>query len=364
MRTITKITALTATVAATALFAGTQYQNATAPYDTDVGYHITTFDVPHRDAPVELHVWYPTDAENAPVEIGSNILFHGFTAQIDAVATRTSAPLIVMSHGSGGNAAQMGWFATQMAAQGYIVAAPNHHATMSRDSDPYQTPMIWLRNQDLSAVIDTFAAGAVHDVAADMDQVAIAGFSLGGGAALSVSGAGLSKADFIEYCNRSDVPADCEWMLAAGVDFTQIDQDKYEADWTDPRIMATFAVDPALTQAMTVATLADIDHPVMTIGLGSQADIPLAVDASHLTTKMSDARHTWVEGAAHFSFLPTCGWIGKIATSVAGDDNICSDWGLRNRDAVHADLVEAAQGYFADVFETAPASDQVIAANN
>jgi len=364
MRRITKITALAATVAATALYAGARNQDIAAAIDTNIGYHITTLDVAHRAAPVEVHVWYPTLAEDAPVEIGGNILFHGFAAQIDAAAAPNDAPLIVMSHGSGGNAAQMGWFATQMAAQGYIVAAPNHHATMSRDSDPYQTPHIWLRNQDLSAVIDTFAAGEVHDVTADMDQVAIAGFSLGGGAALSVSGAGLSKAAFIEYCNGEDTPIDCAWMMAAGVDFTQIDQEMYEADWTDPRIMATFAVDPALTRAMTQPTLSDIDHPVMTIGLGSQADIPLAVDASHLTTKIPGARHTWVEGAAHFSFLPTCGWIGKIATSVAGDDNICSDFGLRNRDAVHADVVAVARGYFADVFDTETEGVEVIATRN
>ena len=75
--------------------------------------------------------------------------------------------------------------------------------------------------------------------------MAVVGFSLGGAAALSISGAGLSKEDFIAYCAMQVEKPDCDWMNDAGVDFSQIDQTLYEADWTDPRISAVLAIDPA-----------------------------------------------------------------------------------------------------------------------
>jgi predicted dienelactone hydrolase len=89
---------------------------------------------------------------------------------------------------------------------------------------------------------------------------------------------------------------------------------------------------------MTAESLAKIDMPMMTLALGDIDTIPMAVDASHLSAIIDQAQHIWIPGAAHFSFLPSCGIIGKIATSVMGDDNICSDWGLRSRDDVHADI--------------------------
>lgn len=145
---------------------------------------------------------------------------------------------------------------------------------------------------------------------------------------------------------------DCDWMNDAGVDFSQIDQALYEADWTDPRISAVLAIDPALTQAMTVESLAEIEMAMMTLGLVGIDTIPLAVDASHLSAVIDQAQHIWIPGAAHFSFLPSCGIIGNIATSVMGDDNICSDWGLRSRDDVHADIVEHTSAFLAQVFQS------------
>jgi len=282
--------------------------------------------------------------------IAENILFNGFAAYPDAQPTGPAAPVIVFSHGSGGRAVQSGWLAAQLAAQGMIVVAPNHQGTMTQDSDPHQTPMIWQRTQDMSAVLDALEAGDLGGFAPDMDRVAAMGFSLGGGAALSLAGAQLSKADFISYCAAPKGTPDCDWMQAGGVDFTQIDQALYEADWRDPRISGVLAIDPALTQAMTDASLAQMEMPILTLGLGDAQSVPLAVDASHLQDRLAGAQHAWVPEAAHFSFLPSCGVIGKIATAVAGDDNICSDWGLRNRDEVHGEIADHATAFFTQLF--------------
>jgi predicted dienelactone hydrolase len=211
--------------------------------------------------------------------------------------------------------------------------------------------MLWQRTRDLSAALDALEDGALGDLSADMDRVASVGFSLGGAAALSLAGATLSKAAFIDYCAQPVEKPDCDWMIAAGVDFAAIDAALYEANWRDDRISAVLAIDPAWTQAMTLSGLAQMDMPVMTLGLGTADTIPVAVDASHLRAKLPDSSHVWIEQAAHFSFLPSCGIVGKVAIMLMGDDNICSDWGLRDRDVIHAEVLTVASQFLAQVFE-------------
>lgn len=349
----------TLTISAAALIAGTTgafLWAQTEPTQTGAtsGYMTTQISAAHRDAPIDLHIWYPTNDSETPVSLAENLLFDGFTALPDAQPSALAAPVVVFSHGSGGKATQSGWLAAHLAKQGMIVIAPNHHGTMSQDSDPFQTPMIWQRTRDLSAALDALEVGAIGGITPDMDRVGAMGFSLGGGAVLNFAGAQLSKADFIAYCTNGEGTQDCDWMEAAGVDFNAIDQSLYEADWRDHRISSVFAIDPALTQAMTDDSLSDMDMPVMTLGLGDRATIPMSVDAEHLGAILDDARHAWVPEAAHFSFLPSCGIIGKLAISVLGDDNICSDWGLRNRDEIHNEIADHAATFFTEVFQ-APA---------
>jgi predicted dienelactone hydrolase len=282
--------------------------------------------------------------------IAENILFDGFAAQESATLSTLSTPVVIFSHGSGGKAVQAGWLASQLATQGMIVVAPNHQGTMSQDSDPFQTPMIWQRTKDLSATLDALENGALGDFTPDMERVAAMGFSLGGGAALTLAGAQLSKADFITYCAEPEGTPDCDWMQAGGVDFGDIDQALYEADWSDPRISSVIAIDPALTQAMTADSLDKMTLPTLTIGLGNAETVPLAANAYHLQGRIEGAEHTWIPQSAHFSFLPSCSVIGKIATSLIGDDNICSDWGLRNRDAVHTDVLAEISSFLEHTF--------------
>ncbi|MFT4700830.1 MAG: putative dienelactone hydrolase [Yoonia sp.] len=142
--------------AAAAVFANTATIDAgfEAP-----GYSVVQIAADHREAPVEVHIWYPTDGMSDWVTIGDNILFNGFDTQLNAVPSPGASPVVVFSHGSGGKAVQSGWLASQLAAQGIIVVAPNHQGIMSQDSDPHQTPMIWQRNRDLSAALDALETG-------------------------------------------------------------------------------------------------------------------------------------------------------------------------------------------------------------
>jgi len=306
--------------------------------DQTPGYHTALVPMEHRAKPVLVHFWYPAKNQIKPELVGQNGLFFGHYVQPDAKPIEGSLPVVLLSHGSGGNAERLGWLATEIANRGMIVAAPDHPGTTSGDSDPFQTVKVWERPEDLSAILDFLGANKEAVLKTDMNRVAVVGFSLGGFSALSISGAQVSKAQFTNYCDANRGQLDCGWMQKAGVDFASIDQAHYEQSNADPRIKVTVAVDPALPAAIVAGSLAKISHPTLIINLGEPATIPTAMKADSLAMSIPNARYVAVSGAHHFSFMAECSWLGFIVIGVAGEDNICSDVGLRGRGEVHAEV--------------------------
>lgn len=300
------------------------------------GYRQAQLEVAHRDVPLSVHIWYPA-TEGPPELIGQNALFYGHHVRPDAPLP-SRAPVVVLSHGSGGNAVQLGWLAAHLANKGYLVIAADHPGTTSRDSLPARTVMVWERTADVSAPLDWLDAGGLPGFTA-ADGVTAAGFSLGGHTALAAGGLRLSKAAFIAYCDRNRGKVDCGWLQAGGVDFDAIDAARYEADLSDRRITRVIAMDPALPQAATKASLAAMALPVLILNLGDLDTIPDAMRADGIAARMPRARHVTLPGAAHFSALPRCSWLGVAVIGLAGDDNICSDRGLRPRDEVQQDIL-------------------------
>jgi len=173
------------------------------------GYQTTTLQVPHRDVFVNLFIWYPTD-DDRPTELtGQNALFYGHYVRPNAQPKSGTHPVVVFSHGSGGNALQVGWLAEALAEKGYVVLAANHPGTKSRDSLPEKTVMIWERANDLSAILNWAEIPTIEGLSLDTENISVTGFSLGGHSALAISGLQVSKANFIEYCDRNPDIWDC-----------------------------------------------------------------------------------------------------------------------------------------------------------
>lgn len=305
------------------------------------GHRTMVMTPPHRGEPVRLDVWYPATA-GATRLLGQNALFYGHHVRPDAPAAEGAHPVVALSHGSGGNAAALGWLAGRIAAAGFVVVAPNHPGTMSRDSDPHRTPLVWERTGDVTAALDAVAGS---DLGADLARVAAVGFSLGGHTALAAAGVRVSKPAFIAYCERFPDRIDCGWMNAAGVDFAAIDARRYEADLRDGRIDAVAAIDGALPLAMTEESLRALETPALLVNLGVPEDVPNGMRLDGVAARMPQATYLAVPGAHHFHALAECSLLGKLVIALAGDDAICSDAGGRDRGTVHAELASAVTSF-------------------
>ncbi len=304
------------------------------------GYQTYSVTVPHRNVPLDVFVWYPTDEPIETQLVGQNALFYGEHVRKGALPCSGNHPVILMSHGSGGNALQASWLATEMANLGYVVIAANHAGTTSRDSFPKRTVMIWERAKDMSALLDWAGSNPVDGLTMITKTSGVMGFSLGGHSALSVSGFRLSKANFIDYCKRNAGLWDCGWLTDGGVDFSQIDAGLYEASYADDRIIATVAIDPALTQAATIDSATNIDHSVLLVNFQPESGVHEGVDASDLAAAFPNSRYHIVPKSWHFSFLPECSLMGKIVIGFSSEENICSDSGVRGRAEIHLELIK------------------------
>lgn len=305
---------------------------------------------PQRGENLSVTVWYPAEAGGKPVLIGGDKVFKGTLASADAPPAKGSFPLIVFSHGSGGRIEGMNWIATKLAEAGFVVAGPNHPGTTSGYSTPADTPKLWERTQDLSNVITALTSDQQWKNGIDSDRIGVLGFSLGGAAAMEISGARASLDAYVRYCEDYPTMADCIWFAGGRayvnnapvrvdkVDLRQVDKVRFDQSNLDRRIKSAVLVDPALALVYDQQSLKDIAIPMAFINLGRPEAVPIAVAAEKLAELTQNGTLNHVVDSNHYSFLPECreGAV-EFLKSVGEVDPICQD-DVRSRADIHAEL--------------------------
>lgn len=315
----------------------------------EVGVREIDVAAPERGRDLAVTIWYPSEAGGKPVLIGENRVFTGAPAAADAPPAPGRFPLVLLSHGSGGRVQGMTWLASALAKAGFVVAGPNHPGTTSGDSTPADTPKIWERTEDLSAVIDALTADPQWQNIVDAQNIGVVGFSLGGAAAMEIAGA---RADLEAYARYCDVYTkwDCEWYAGGvgyvndervkvdKVDLRAVDKARFEQSNLDSRVKSAVLVDPGLAPAYDEESLREIVIPMNFINLGSPYTIPPGVIADRLAALTPHGTYVAVEGSNHFSFLPECkDGAAEMLRSAGEVDPVCDDSG-RPRADIHAEL--------------------------
>ena len=329
----------------------------TAPvHAAEVGVRDIKVAAPERGRDLAVTVWYPAVAGGAPGLVGDSKVFKGVPAAMNAPLLKGRFPLIVLSHGSGSRVQAMAWLATELAKAGFIVAGPNHPGTTGGDSTPANTPKVWERTRDLSAVIDAMTTDQAWSGAVDGDRIGVVGFSLGGAAAMEIAGARANLEAYASYCDHY-TKWDCAWFTGGvgyvddeavhveKVDLRKLDRTRFEQSNRDARVKSAVLVDPGLAQAYDLDSLKKIAIPMNFINLGNIDTVPEPVIADKLAALAPQATYATVAGAIHFSFLPECKPGGaELLKSFGEIDPICSDGGNRSRADLHAELADLIRG--------------------
>ena len=352
MPTFQKIAKFTTMACAAALAVwGIKY--ATAPaYEGRIGIDESEAFAPIRNANVDFHIWYPAQAGGRSVTVGGNGVFYGTSAGRDAPHRQGQFPMVLISHGAGGNAGQFGWIAAALADAGFVVVLPNHPGTTSANASAHAAVRVWERPADITAVIDHIVAQSQDYPYIDTNRIAALGFSAGGYTAMAVSGARVDAAALQGFCDHGDHGmSDCAFLARGGVDLHALDLSPAAQDLRDARIKVAVVIDPGIVETLTPNSLSNIDFPMLIVNLGDAGTIPAGVDASVVAKLILKAQYKRLDDATHFSFLAQCKPKGaKILENEGEVDLLCDDAGGRGRGAIHTELKDLIVAYLSAQF--------------
>jgi predicted dienelactone hydrolase len=316
--------------------------SGTAMADPRPGFERLAVDAAHRARPLDAAIWYPAASETYRASVGANPVFSGTYVEMGAAVEPGPHPLVIISHGSGGNIENLGWLAEGLVARGAIVAGVNHQGATSGDSSPRQVVRVWDRTKDIAALMAAMGADPAFAANIDMTQITVLGFSLGGATVLAAGGARFDSAAIGAYCDRyGNDASECLFMARGGVDPHALPPE-IAGDMRVAGIARVIAVEPAFSHTFVAESLLDLP-PVHLIRMGGPDVIPparnIGPEGSDLAGRIPAADLTTIAPAWHFSFLGLCTPEARAMLAAEGDDPICDDPAGVDRAAVHEAVI-------------------------
>lgn len=321
--------------------------------DTPIGFQASTLPDPHNDRPLEMVVWYPSATTSTPQLIADNPVFVSALAVRNAPPTAGEHPLVVLSHGFGGNWRNQTWLASALAHKGYIVAAVNHPGTTSQDRSPQAAAQLWRRPADLSRAIDAVMAQPEQFGMVAKRRITAVGHSLGGWTVLEIAGARFDPNRFAQDCNAHPQLASCTVYQLINPEGTSESKARMGADLSDKRVTAIVSLDLGLSRGLTDASLAALPVPTLVIAAGVPSEeLPAQMESANLAKRLPPASTRYVEisDASHFSFMAQCkpGAAALIEENSPGDGIICGDRdGARPRELIHQQITSLVTEFLA-----------------
>lgn len=250
-------------------------------------------------------------------------------------------PLVMFSHGAGGNGAGYAWFGEYLAARGYIVALVYHYRANTYDSSAeYVRGKLWQRPRDISLDITHLLHDKTWGPRIDAQEIGVAGHSQGGFTALWLGGATVDPALFQQFQrgwkNNVVVPAYLR-------DAMQVDAQP-ALGVQDSRVKAAFAMAPGDIQGfgMDAAGLRQMAVPAYLIVGAGDTTTPPKDNAEFAAKFIPHAQLDVLPGAVgHEIFDNQCDALGR--------DNYpesCNDAPGVDRAKLHAYIGSVALKFF------------------
>ena len=288
------------------------------------------------DAPIEVGIWYPSDAVPAAVPLGLETQ----RVATDGAIAGHDLPLIVMSHGTGGSFASHYDTAIALAEAGFVAAALTH--TGDNFGDQSRAAHIIDRPRQLHVVLSYLLTDWPEREKLDPARVGVFGFSAGGFTALVAAGGTPDFSAIAPHCAAYPQEWTCRMLAERHVDLATIAVPPASAWVHDDRIKAAVIAAPALGYTFGKQGLAGVHVPVQLWGAADDEVLPLAWHAGAVDQALpTPPNYTVVANAGHFSFLAPCG--PAFAERVPA---ICRDAPGFDRAAFHRQFNAAVVAFF------------------
>jgi predicted dienelactone hydrolase len=295
-----------------------------------------------RGRTIPVAVWYPTEMPAGTIIYGQ---IHEGWATADAAIAPGRHPLLLLSHGTGGNRLNQYNLGEYLARAGYVVAAVEHPGDRTFDRGDFGTAKnLYNRPRDLSVVLDALLADSAVAPAVDPARIGALGHSAGGFAVVVAVGGLPNVANLLAYCrDHAEDTLTCPEESGARPD----EAPEYIAyieggvSLKDSRIKVGAVFAPAIGPFFDEIGLAPIDIPIAVFSAGMDEILDEPTNSAFYLQGIQGAiAHEMTIG--HFGFLSLC---SDLLQSVA--PQICGDPPGVSRAAFHQ-VFQAKLGAFLD----------------
>lgn len=244
----------------------------------------------------EVGIWYP--ATGTPVHQRLGLYAQEVVGH--APVPGGKHPLIVISHGTGGDYAGHVDTAATLARAGFIVAALTHPGDNWRDNS--RATRIEGRPPALSATISYMLQGWSGRAAIDPDRIGAFGFSAGGFTVLAAAGGRPDMTRFADHCAKHPTFFVCTLLKSQPRTLSSA-----WPSMTDPRIKAIVVAAPAIGFTFDRTGLEGVRIPVQLWRADDDQILPApsSADAVRFALPNKPEFHA-VPTAGHFDFLAPC----------------------------------------------------------
>jgi predicted dienelactone hydrolase len=284
--------------------------------------------------PLEVGIWYPSNATPAPVRMGLITQAVAMNAPVEG----KNLPLIVISHGTGGSFLGHYDTAIALADAGYVVAAVTHPG--DNYADQSRSILIMERPKHIRRMTDYLLSTWAERTHIDPSRVGMFGFSSGGFTTLVSIGGIPDLTKVGPFCQEHTTDFACR--LVARHPEVNAASPMNADGLQDLRIKAAVVAAPALGFTFASGGLKNVTVPIQLWRAENDAVLPHPwyAEAVRAALPRSPEYHV-VERAGHFDFMPAC---SAALTSVAPD--ICSSAPNFDRTAFHAKFNASIVAFF------------------
>jgi predicted dienelactone hydrolase len=279
---------------------------------------------------VQAILWYPTGGTPHDTTLGLR------PARVAAGGSLASAarryPLVLISHGTGGNEFGHQDLALALAQAGFVVVSVRHPGDNSYDNSGVGTDRYFYgRSHHIALTLDGLLADPTWGPHLDSGRVGFFGYSIGGFTGLTLLGAAPDFQRMAVYCALR--PNDAPYCVHGATSIPQLGT-TYLRPRADPRIKAAALMAPAFSFLFDSLDLARIHVPVFIGRAGADAIVQEPENVTWLEHSLRTLEPVQlIPMAGHYVFLAPCS--EALAARVPF---ICVDPAGVDRAAVHADL--------------------------
>jgi len=285
-------------------------------------------------------VWYPVDSD-VPSKSSTGIWVRCDEARDAPLSLiKERYPLIVMSHGNGGDRFNISWLAEILSANGYIVAAMDHYGNTWNNKIPELYARPWERPKDVSFVLDQLLNHPLFKDRIVRTKIGFAGYSLGGATGMWIAGAKITNLSIqrIGEFYAKELSDLITPEILEKVDFREAQESFY-----DQRISAVFTMAPAMGHLFDQSSLRNIHIPICIVTTTQDQVVPMEANAKIFASTIKKATLKILSGEGdHYVFLNRASLVGKRMIA----PRFCEDPSSVDRVKIHEDVGKTAVNFF------------------